>query len=162
MTTTEPITEPTDRTRLITIGHLAATLAMVGLMTMVQLVVYPQYDMVSAEDFSAYVSSHGQRIGLPLALFAPAEVGLALVLWLAAPAGRIKNVAFGAGALLAAAWVATMFWYGPFHGTLINDPWDPDNIDRLRTTNWFRTLSWWIRGGLAVWLADAITRPRPI
>ncbi len=138
--------------------HLAATAAMIGLMTMVQLVVYPQYDLVGPADFAGYVSSHGQKIGVPLVLFAPAEVLLALFLWLRLPTGRTKAVAFAAGAILAGAWVATMAWYGPFHGRLINDPYDPANIDLLESTNWFRTIAWWLRGALAIWIADRVAQ----
>ncbi|MEM9131588.1 MAG: hypothetical protein AAF962_20545 [Actinomycetota bacterium] len=143
--------------RRLALLHLTATAAMVGLMTMVQLVVYPQYDLVPAAEFSEYVEQHGIRIGIPLALFAPAEVVLALLLWLRAPAGRLRTVAFVAGALLAVAWVATGFWYGPLHGDLIGRDYDPDRIDLLADTNWFRTIAWWIRGGLAVWFAFALT-----
>lgn len=145
--------------RRLALLHLAATAAMVGLMTMVQLVVYPQYNLVPAAEFSEYVEQHGIRIGVPLVLFAPAEVVLALLLWLRAPAGRTKTVAFGAGAVLAAAWVATGFWYGPLHGDLIGGAYDPDRIELLANTNWFRTIAWWLRGGLAVWFTMALTAP---
>ena len=138
----------------VSLLHLAFTLAMVGLMTTVQLVVYPQYHFVAEADFAAYVSNHGQRIGIPLVLFAPAEVLLALGLWLAAPAGRIKQAAFVSGALLAAAWIITILWFAPQHGQLINEPYDPDRIDRLVDTNWIRTVLWWLRGAAALVLAD--------
>lgn len=134
--------------------HLAFTAAMVGLMTTVQLVVYPQYRVVAEADFAAYVANHGQLIGVPLVLFAPAEVVLALVLWLRAPEGRTKRMAFVSGALLAAAWLATIAWFGPLHGRLTSEPFDRDRIDRLVTTNWFRTGVWWVRGLLAYWMVD--------
>ncbi len=138
----------------LSLFHLAFTLAMVGLMTTVQLVVYPQYHFVAETDFSAYVSNHGQRIGIPLVLFAPAEVLLALGLWLAAPAGSVKRLAFASGAILAAAWIITIVWFAPQHGQLINEPYDPDRIDRLVNTNWIRTVLWWLRGGTALVLAN--------
>ena len=138
-------------------AHLVFTLAMVGVMTTVQLVVYPQYDQVAVADFSNYVREHGQRIGWPLVLFAPAEVLCARLLWLRLPAGRAKAVAFASGALLAAAWVATMVWFAPLHGRLISDPYDPDRIDQLVSTNWIRTVAWWARGLLAVWLVDQLS-----
>jgi hypothetical protein len=147
--------------RRVALLHLAATAAMVGLMTMVQLVVYPQYDLVAPAEFSQYVETHGVRIGIPLVLFAPAEVGLALLLWLRAPAGRMKTSAFAAGAVLAAVWVATAVWYGPLHGELIGRDYDPDRIDLLADTNWFRTIGWWLRGALAVWFALVLTGPAP-
>lgn len=143
--------------RRLSVWHLAVTLAMVGVMTTVQLVVYPQYDLVDPANFSEYVRSHGQRIGWPLVAFAPAEVVLALVLWLRAPGGRLKTVTFLSGAVLAFAWIVTMVWFAPLHGRLISDPYDPDRIEQLVTTNWIRTIAWWIRGGLAVWFAAQLS-----
>ena len=143
--------------RRLSVLHLAFTLAMVGVMTTVQLVVYPQYDLVDPADFSEYVRSHGQRIGWPLAAFAPAEVALALLMWLRAPARRLKMLTFASGALLAFAWIVTMVWFAPLHGRLISDPYDPERIDQLVTTNWIRTIVWWVRGGLAVWIVAQLS-----
>lgn len=139
--------------RKLALLHLAFTLAMVGFMTTVQLVIYPAFRRVSEADFSAYVSSHGQSIVQPLILFAPIEVLLALFLWVRAPSGTAKTAAFIAGLLLVFAWALTAFWYGPLHSRLANDTYDMARIDQLVSTNWARTLLWWARGALAVWLA---------
>ncbi len=138
----------------LSLMHLAFTLAMVGLMTTVQLVVYPQYHFVPELDFSAYVANHGQRIGIPLVMFAPVEVLLALGLWMVSPSGRTKQLAFASGALLAGAWIMTILWFAPQHGDLVNEPYDPDRIDGLIETNWIRTVVWWLRGVIAIVLAD--------
>lgn len=136
----------------LALAHLVFTLAMVGVMTAVQLVIYPAFRDVTEADFASYVTTHGQNIVRPLALFAPAEVVLALLLWLSAPSGTVKTVAFISGLLLAVAWLATAGWYGPFHGRLANEPHDRALIDQLINTNWARTIIWWLRGGVAVWL----------
>ncbi len=138
--------------KALAIGHLAFTMAMVGLMSAVQLVIYPAFRSVASADFATYVTRHGEAIVRPLILFAPLEVVLALLLWLRAPSGAEKTVAFISGALLAIAWVSTMVWYGPFHGRLANEAFDPAKIEMLISTNWFRTLLWWARGAIAVWL----------
>jgi len=136
----------------LALAHLVFTMAMVGLMTTVQMVIYPAFRNVPEPNFIEYVESHGHKIQQPLALFGPAEVVLALFLWLNAPSGLPQVVAFVSGALLAAGWIATMLWYGPFHGRLTNEPYDAAKIEQLISTNWARTLIWWIRGGLAIWL----------
>lgn len=136
----------------LAVAHLVFTLAMVGLMTAVQLVIYPAFREVSEDGFAAYVTSHGQNIVRPLVLFAPAEVVLALFVWISAPSGTVRTVAFISGLLLAVAWVATMVWYGPFHGRLATEPYDRQLIDQLIHTNWARTIIWWLRGTVAVWL----------
>ncbi len=140
--------------RKLVLLHMAFTLAMVGFMTTVQLVIYPQFREASEVGFADYVTSHGQNIMGPLVLFAPAEVLLALVVWMRAPSGTVKTVAFIAGVLLAIAWVLTALWYGPLHGRLASEPYDMARIDQLVFTNWARTILWWARGALAVWLAS--------
>ena len=139
--------------RKLALIHMAFTLAMVGFMTTVQLVSYPAFSRVSEADFAAFVSDHGQSIVKPLILFAPVEVLLALILWVRAPSGTAKTAAFIAGLLLVVAWVLTAIWYGPLHGRLANEPYDPARIDQLISTNWARTFLWWARGAMAVWLA---------
>lgn len=140
----------------LAVAHLAFTAAMAGVIAVVQLVVYPQYDLVPAEVFSEYVANHGVRIGFPLGMFAPAEVLLALLVWLRLPTGSTKTLALVSGVLLVAIWVTTMVWFGPLHGRLVSEPYDPDTIDLLANTNWFRTLLWWARAGLAVVLLERI------
>ncbi len=135
----------------LALAHLVFTVAMVGVMTAVQLVIYPAFRDVTEANFAAYVTTHGQNIVRPLIVFAPAEVLLALMVWLSAPSGT-KTLAFVSGLLLAIAWLATAVWYGPFHGRLANEPYDLAMIDQLIGTNWARTIIWWLRGGLAVWL----------
>jgi hypothetical protein len=147
--------------RQLALLHLAFTLAMVGLMSTVQFVIYPQYRGVPSELFSDYVASHGNRIVIPLALFAPAEVLLALLLWLRAPDGTTKVVLFLAGALLALGWITTIVWYGPLHGRLITEPYSADRIEQLISTNWFRTVLWWVRGVVAVAVMWDLTRLEP-
>ncbi len=136
--------------------HLAFTSAMLGVISVVQLVVYPQYELVPQEVFADYVTNHGFLIGIALALFAPAEVLLALLLWRRSPSGQIKTVAFIAGLLLFGIWLTTALWFGVLHGRLISEPYNPDTIDLLANTNWARTVLWWARGGLAVWLVDRL------
>lgn len=140
---------------LLALAHLAFTLAMVGLMTAVQLVIYPAFRRVPQANFVDYVNAHGVAITRPLALFAPAEVVLALLVWIAASGGAAV-VAFLSGALLAIAWIATMVFYGPFHGRLTSEPYNPAMIERLITTNWARTTIWWLRGIIAIWLVTQI------
>ena len=141
----------TDRMRAVVLGHGAFTLAMVGLMCAVQFVVYPQFRSVDPADFTTYAADHSTRIVTALALFAPLEVIFAAWLWLDPATGVDRSLAFVAGALLAIGWVATGLWYAPLHGRLQSEPYDLDRIELLIRTNWFRTLLWLARGGLAVW-----------
>jgi hypothetical protein len=136
--------------QLLLVAHAGSTLAMVGVMWAVQLVVYPQFRSVPAESFSSYVSDHSARIVLVLIPFAPAEVVLALLLVVIRPGGVPVALLWVAGALLAAAWVATGLWYAPLHGRLQRDGYNGEEIERLIRTNWVRTGLWSARGLLAL------------
>lgn len=136
--------------RPLLVAHAGVTLAMVGIMWAVQLAIYPQFRLVAPADFQAYVTAHARRIVAVLAPFAPAEVLLALLVWLVRPDDVSGASALVAGALLAVGWVTTGLWYGPLHGRLQADGHDPILIERLIRTNWFRTVLWSVRGVLAL------------
>jgi len=139
----------------VVVGHAAFTLAMVGLMATVQLVVYPQFRNVDAAALPKYAADHSNRIVAALVLFAPAEVILAGWIFLDPPAEISRLATFVSGALLAAAWGLTAIWYGPLHGYLMSGE---DRVDQLIRTNWVRTLLWFARGGFAVWFIWQLAR----
>lgn len=137
-----------DQTLLVV--HAGFTLAMVGVMWTVQLVAYPQFRSVRHADFARYAADHANRIVRLLAVFAPAEVLAALFVFLVRPDGVSVMAALGAGALLVAGWVSTGLYFAPLHGRLQTGGFTPDLVDRLITTNWFRTGLWSVRGVLAL------------
>ncbi len=137
------------------LAHLAATWAMVGFIWMIQLVQYPQMALVPHEHFARFEAEHQRRVVLVLALLAPAEVVTAAVVALTAdelPA----LLTLGAGALLAAIWVATGAFYAPLHGRLLAG-FDPDLHRLLVRSNWARTMAWTARGALAIAMVAVAT-----
>lgn len=128
--------------------HIAATWAMVGVIWTIQLLQYPQMARVPSDAFAAYEESHQRRVVGVLALFAPLEVVSA-----AAIAISVDEVpawlSVGAGALLAAIWIATGAFYAPIHGRLA-ERWDAGLHARLVVTNWLRTIAWTVRGVAAL------------
>lgn len=136
--------------RILLLGHAGASVAMVGVMWTVQLVVYPQFRSVPADGFAAYVADHSVRITHVLALFAPLEVLLALLVFVLRPGGVSGSSALAGGLVLVVAWVATGLYYAPLHGELQTGGYDPDLIEQLINTNWLRTGLWTIRGVLAL------------
>jgi hypothetical protein len=130
------------------LAHLAATWAMVGFAWTIQLVQYPQMALVPAAAFPTFEAAHQRRVVAVLALLAPAEVVTAAVVALTAD-DLPPVLTVGAGALLAAIWVATGAWYAPIHGRLLAG-FDPDLHRLLVRTNWLRTTAWTVRGGLAL------------
>jgi len=137
--------------RAAVIGHAAFTFAMCGLMLTVQLVLYPQFRSVDPAAFSSYAADHAVRIGVPLALLAPAEMVFAAWLFLSPVEGIGRPAAFISGLLLAIIWISTAIYFGPFHGRFQSQPYDLAEIERLISMNWIRTVLWCARGGCAGW-----------
>ena len=136
--------------RTLLLIHAGSTLAMVGVMWSVQLVVYPQFRQVSAGVFKEYAARHANRIVAGLAPFAPVEAVTALLIFVSGPAGVPRWEAFVAGAILAVGWIATGFHYAPLHGRLQAEGADPVLIERLIRSNWLRTGLWAVRGAMAL------------
>lgn len=137
--------------QLLLVAHAGLTMAMVGVMWAVQLVIYPQFKTVPAESFNAYVTDHSARIVWLLVPFAPGEVVLSLLLVLQRPGGVSVALVWAGGILLAAAWVATAVLYVPMHDRLRRNGHDSAAIERLIRSNWLRTALWSLRGLLALY-----------
>lgn len=144
-------------TALAFVANLGATLAMAGVIWIVQVVHYPLFSGVGEEGFAAYASSHARRITFvvgPLML-----VEAATAVWLAfdrpAPVGRAG--AWAGVALVAVAWASTFFVQVPLHGRL-GAGFDAAAHARLVRTNWARTAAWTARAALVLWWAARAVR----
>jgi hypothetical protein len=129
--------------------HAGAALVMTGLIWTVQVVHYPLFDGVGADGFAAYESRHAAAIGRLLAV--PAGVEVVTAGWLASsrPDGVPAWLVLGAGAVLAALWVATLLVHVPIHRRLA-EGFDPALHRRLVASNWSRTAGWSLRGVAAL------------
>ena len=128
--------------------HVGSTWAMVGVIWVIQLLVYPAMTSVPAVGFAAYERAHQRRMLWVLALFAPAEVITGLIVFLA-PDAVPRWMPLVGGVLLAFCWVSTAFFYAPLHGKLLNG-FDPELHQRLVASNWLRTVAWSARGVLVL------------
>jgi hypothetical protein len=131
-----------------TVGYLAATWFMVGLIWVIQVVHYPLFNSVGSTSLLHYERRHTTRMAQLLLVPATLEVALALWLVVAQPPGVTLWAAWAAGALLAAAWVLTLLVQVPLHRRL-SDAADPSVVARLVRSNWMRTGLWTARGALA-------------
>lgn len=164
--TTSTFSLPTGRRPLAAavVVHVAATLFMVGLIWTVQVVHYPLFAEVGAENYPAYQSRHIDRIGALLVVPWGLE-GLSIVAVLVVARERaMRRLALVGAGLMGLILLVTMIWAAPVHGELL-DGFDPDQHDRLMWSNLVRTLLWTARGGVAialVWLLlDRSERPEP-
>jgi hypothetical protein len=132
-------------------AQLAATLYMVGVIWMVQLVHYPLYNRVGRQEFPDYETRHNDGMTLvvgPAMLLEAATVVLLVLL----PSPRVPaSSAWLGGALLAVIWLSTVFLQVPCHNRLVSG-FDQATYERLVNSNWIRTIAWSLRGALAMWM----------
>lgn len=119
---------------------------MAGIIWYVQLVHYPLFATVGADEWFDYHAGHERRTGWVVAPLMIVELGSA--------AGTVLNGGYGAlavcGLLLAAiTWVITFALAVPLHRRL-NATRDLDTMQRLVNVNWLRTAAWTAHGVLAV------------
>ena len=124
--------------------HLAVTWMLVGLIWVVQIIVYPQFLRVGAKEFKDYHFAHSLRILLLVSPLLFVEVGSAA--WLLYQGRRTLPFLISLGLILVI-WLCTAFFQAPIHLRLMRG-YDAPLIRRLILTNWIRTLAWTTRGVL--------------
>ena len=130
--------------------HMAATWAMVGFIWTIQVLQYPLMREVTSEAFPRFEAVHQRRVTVVIALFGPLEVVMAALVFLTVDTVPTW-ISFGSGAVLAAIWTSTAFFYAPLHARLAVG-FDGRLHRRLLSTNWLRTAAWSLRGIAAAWM----------
>jgi hypothetical protein len=120
--------------------HLVAVAVLAGVGWVVQLVVYPAFRLVGADEWAAYHAAHRRAITLVVGLPWVAQAVSTVALLFEPPGGRlIAAVALAALALLTVA--ATVAVAVPAHDRLTATHQDADLAVLLRA-NLARTLAW--------------------
>lgn len=137
--------------KLLLLTHAAATLAMLGVILVVQVVHYPLFGHVGTASYVTYQAEHMSRITwivLPLMTLELVTAGV-LVWWqpLGLPAWAVWT---GLG-LIVVIWASTAFVQVPLHDTLTRG-FDPEAHRQLVASNWIRTGAWLVRSGLVLWM----------
>ncbi len=133
----------------ILIINVAATLFMVGLIWIIQIVHYPLFDGVGAAGFTSYQQRHQSQITLIVAPVMLTELVTAILLLLAPPLGVPKPSILASIGLLVLIWLSTAFIQVPCHERLVTG-FDADTYRWLVQSNWIRTLAWTARGLLVL------------
>lgn len=131
--------------------HVASTWALVGLIWMVQLVVYPGFADVGDAQLAGFHEQHCRRITWVVGPLMGAELfsGIAL-LSEPTPGASVTLLWVGMG-LIALNWLCTGLVSVPLHARLrVRDRARVES--RLVSTNWIRTLAWTVRGPLVLLL----------
>jgi hypothetical protein len=131
------------------LAHLAATLFLVGLIWVVQVVHYPLFARVGAEQFHAYWLGHTRLITFLVAPSMLTEVATGVLLFVARPPGVSFGVLLVGFGLLLLNWVSTWGVQIPLHERL-GRRFDPATLRKLVLSNWLRTAAWTLRGVLVL------------
>jgi hypothetical protein len=131
--------------------HVAASWAMVGLIWVVQRVIYPLMARQPEAGFADWHQDYTRRLGPVVGPLMAVELvgGLGWV-WVSSGDGW----AWVALAFTGVNWLSTAALQMPIHRRLAQG-YDSDLIARLVATNWLRTVSWTARGGLLIYCAMA-------
>jgi hypothetical protein len=143
-------------TTTLVLAQAAASLVMVGVIWMVQLVNYPLMTYVPPDAFVPYEHQHRRRISAIVGPAMAVELVTAVALTVRRPEG-VPGPLLGLGlVLLAVALGTTALVSAPIHGRLTRGR-DDRLLARLIDTNWVRTAAWSGRGAVAlavVWLVE--------
>ena len=133
---------------LLLLVHAAATWFMTGLIWFVQVVHYPLAGHVHEASFVGYQQAHMAKTSLVVIPPMLAELAAAFVLLVHPPSGLPGWAPWLGAVLLGGVWASTAFLQVPAHSALTTGL-DLEQVRRLVTTNWIRTILWTLRGILA-------------
>jgi hypothetical protein len=123
-------------------AQAAVTWFLVGLIWVVQIVIYPQMARIVSVGFPAWHRTYTLRISWVVAPMMVLETVLASWWVFSAPGSGFAWVGFG---LAGTVWASTFVMQIPLHRRLAGG-WDEPTINRLVGTNWVRTVAWSLRG----------------
>ncbi|MDO9184206.1 MAG: hypothetical protein Q7U04_17460 [Bacteriovorax sp.] len=121
--------------------HLSATLYMVGVICLIQIINYPLFALVGKKDFPIYHAKHIRMTSFVIAIPMLVEIiSLGLLLYL--DTFYRNNSLFIISALfLVINWSVTFLISVPLHDILALG-FDQKAWQKLVSTNWIRTISW--------------------
>lgn len=127
--------------------HGATAFAMLGVIWLVQLLVYPGFRRISPQEWAAHHREHSTRISFVVVPLMLSELCAATLL-------ALTEFSFATGAAagcVAVAWISTFGIQVPLHGQL-SRAHDRAAIERLVRSNWIRTAAWTAKA-IVVWAA---------
>lgn len=138
----------------VLIAQVVASVGMFGVIWTIQLVHYPLMRAVPADAFVRYEELHTRAITMVVGPLMAVEGVCILAVFFFRPEGVPTWSTWAGGVAEAVAIGVTAFVSAPTHGRL-EGGFDAGLLDRLISTNWFRTLAWTARAGLAVFMLVA-------
>lgn len=136
----------------IFLANMVATSYMTGVIWFVQIVHYPLFGSVGANQFVEYEQQHTALTTWVVAPPMLIEGGTAILLLWFRPAGVPRWQAWAGVSLVVVLWMSTALIQVPCHETLSHS-FDAVVYQRLVLSNWLRTVAWSVRALLAGWMA---------
>jgi len=137
--------------RLALLVQLGTTLPLVGLIWVVQVVVYPQFLRVGPAEFRGYHRLYTRLITPIVGPLMALELAASLA-WAVLPQARVPAWSTAAGLVLAlSTWASTVGLAVPRHDRLSHGMNEGVVVSLVRV-NWFRTVAWSARGALLLWV----------
>lgn len=131
--------------------QLATTLAMTGVIWLVQIVHYPLFQFVGKDRYAAFHQAHMNWISFVVAPLMVVEALSAALIIFYPPANSDWRVLWFGLFLVGVVWASTFFLQVPLHEKLAQG-FDPETHRALVNTNWIRTVAWTLRAAIVLWL----------
>ena len=135
----------------VLLTNVVATLFLVGLIWMVQVVHYPLFDDVGDQNYVRYQQRHQSSITYVVGPVMLIELITALMMIWYRPEGVGNWLVYCGIGLVVLIWLSTAFIQVPCHEKLVKG-FDPAAYRWLVDSNWIRTVAWTLRGGVVVWM----------
>ena len=129
--------------------QIASTWFMTGLIWFVQVVHYPLYDRIGAQNFCIYERDHCALTTMVVAPVMVVELFSAILLVVARPKSLGLTEVLSGLLLLGIIWISTLFIADNYHGQL-STGFSGEPYKALLAANWLRTVCWSLRGALVI------------
>lgn len=139
-------------TKITLILQIASSLIMLGVIWIIQLVQYPFFSQVNAENFPKYHAAHTFWITPVVAPTMIIELITSIFIIFYPPKNIDAKLLYVGLILTLIVWASTFFIQIPLHNKLANT-FDADAHHLLVNTNWIRTIAWSLRAVLVIYFA---------
>ncbi len=124
--------------------ELVVTSLLVGLIWVIQLIVYPSFNYIAEEKWQSFHQLHSYRISCIVTWLMPLELILALLI---ISNNETSVLALFSLALLVIVWLSTFLLQVPAHNKLSKTR-SPKVVLFLINSNWLRTIAWTLKLGV--------------
>ncbi|MEP6925269.1 MAG: hypothetical protein ABI954_12455 [Pyrinomonadaceae bacterium] len=138
--------------KILLFTQLATTLALTGIIWLVQIVHYPLFQFVGDARYREFHEAHMNWITYIVAPLMIAEAVTAGLIIFYPPLNSDNWLLWLGLILVIVVWASTFFLQVPLHEKLAQG-FDVDTHRMLVKTNWIRTVAWTIRSIIVLWLA---------